>query len=535
MSSNLRRPRAGRTSRTWHAACAFALLGLTGSAAGEAPPAVVTAASASGIQGWTLDGSKFTARAGTAATGDCDVNGDSYADLLIGAPGASTQSEGAAFVVFGSPSGVAPPQSLSNASLQLIGEDTGDATGTSVACAGDVNDDGFDDLLIGAPIASDPVVGASAGVVFLVYGGDKLPTAIDLAALNGSDGMRINGIVSSQRLGGVVAGGGDVNGDGYFDLLVTGPNFAVTATNPGQAYVIYGSNTLPASFDLKTLDGSNGFAVCSTEASTLSLGTAAAIGDINGDGLADVVLGAPGASPDNKSSAGSVFVVYGKAELPAQVNINTLDGSYGFAMHNTVIGGKAGGSLGFVSGADFNGDGRADLVIGAPGASNATQTIGHGYIVFGASSFPASFSLSLLNGTNGMALTSPAAGDVLGYSVAGLYDMNGDGLGEVVFGAPGADYGAGDAGGAYVVYGRRSGLPADFALASLNGNNGFRVEGVAASDLAGKSVGRAGDLNRDGFADLIVGAPEVDLNASQADGRVYAIFRDDLIFRDRFN
>jgi len=525
------RHRVPRSTRNWRAA-AFAFLALSGSAAGESPPAVVAAASANGSQGWTLDGSKFTARAGTALTGDCDINGDGYADLLIGAPGASTMSEGAAFVVYGSPGGIAPQQSLSDADLQLIGEDTSDATGTSVACVGDINDDGFDDVLIGAPFASDPVVGVSAGVAFLVFGGDKLPTAIDLAALNGSNGMRINGVVSSQRLGGLVAGGGDINGDGYFDLLLTGPNFAVTATNPGQAYVIYGNNVLPASFDLKTLDGSNGFAVCSTEATTLSLGTGAAIGDVNGDSFADVVLGAPGASPDNKSSAGSVFVVYGKAEFPAQVNINTLDGSYGFAIHNTVIGGKAGGSLSFVSGADFNGDGRADLVIGAPGASNATQTIGHGYVVFGAASFPASFILTSLNGTNGMALTSPAAGDVLGYSVAGLYDMNGDGLGEVVFGAPGADYGAGDAGGAYVVYGRRGGLPADFALASLDGNNGFRVQGVAASDSAGKAVGRAGDLNRDGFADLLVGAPEVDLNASQADGRAYAIFRDDLIFRD---
>jgi len=535
MTSHRRSHRIRRLSRIWHVACALAFLVLSGGATGESPPAVVAAASASGSQGWTLDGSKFTARAGTAVSGDCDINGDGYSDLLIGAPGAGTQSEGVVFVVFGTVSGVAPPPSLNDAGLKLIGEDTSDATGASVACAGDVNGDGFEDVLIGAPFASDPVAGVSSGVVFLVYGGDKPPATIDLATLNGSDGMRVNGIVNGQRLGAVVAGGGDINGDGYFDLVLTGPNFGVTATNPGQAYVIYGGNPLPASFDLKTLDGSNGFAVCSTEASTLSLGSAAAIGDINGDSLADVVLGAPGASPGNKASAGSVFVVYGKGELPAQVNINTLDGSYGFAIHNTVIGGKAGGSLSFVSVADFNGDGRADLVIGAPGASNATQTIGHGYIVFGAASFAASFSLSSLSGANGMALTSPVGGDVLGYSVAGLYDVNGDGLGEVIFGAPGADFGASNGGGAYVVYGRRSGLPADFALASLNGNNGFRFQGVVASDGVGQAVGRAGDLNRDGFADLLVGAPEVDLNASQADGRGYAIFRDDLIFRDGFD
>ena len=523
-------------ARNWIPQATFALIGIafSGGVCGESPPAVVAAASASGSQGWTLDGSKFTARAGTAVTGDCDINGDGYADVLVGAPGASAQSEGAAFIVYGSVGGLAPPVSLNNAGFKMVGEDTSDATGTGVACVGDVDADGFDDVLIGAPFASDPVVGVSSGVVFLVYGGASLPTAIDLGALNGSDGMRINGIVSGQRLGAVVAGGGDTNGDGYSDLLLAAPNFSATATNPGQAYVIYGGNALPASFDLKTLDGGNGFAVCTTEASTLSLGSAAAMVDINGDNLADLVLGAPGASPGNKPSAGSVFVVYGKSELPAQFNINLLDGSYGFAIHSNIAGDKAGGSLSSVTVADFNGDGRADLVIGAPGAANGTQTIGHGYIVFGAPTFPASFSLSSLNGSNGMALTSPVGGDVLGYSVAGLYDINGDGLGEVIFGAPGADYGASNSGGAYVVFGRRSGLPADFALASLNGNNGFRIQGVAAADVAGQAVGRAGDLNRDGFADLLVGAPEVDLNASQADGRVYAIFRDDLIFRDEY-
>jgi hypothetical protein len=205
MTSHRRSHRICRLSRIWHVGCAFAFLVLSGGATGESPPAVVAAASASGSQGWTLDGSKFTARAGTAVSGDCDINGDGYSDLLIGAPGAGTQSEGVAFVVFGTVSGVAPPPSLNDAGLKLIGEDTSDATGASVACAGDVNGDGFEDVLIGAPFASDPVAGVSSGVVFLVYGGDKPPATIDLATLNGSDGMRINGIVNGQRLGAVVA------------------------------------------------------------------------------------------------------------------------------------------------------------------------------------------------------------------------------------------------------------------------------------------------------------------------------------------
>ncbi|MEO8673772.1 MAG: integrin alpha [Tahibacter sp.] len=500
----------------------------------ELPPAVVSLFSLGAGQGWALDGPEFTARAGAALNGDCDFNGDGYVDLLIGALGAGPNDQGTAFVVFGSSAGATPPPSLNNAGLRLLGEQSGDEAGASVACAGDVDADGFDDMLIGAPFADS--FGASSGTAYLVYGGESLPFSIGLGTLTASTGMRINGVVAGQRLGGTVAGGGDVNGDGYADVLLTGPNFSATSSNPGQAYVIFGSASLPASFALATLNGSNGFAVNSTSASTLSLGVAAVLGDINGDNYPDVVLGAPLASPGAVASAGSVFVVFGHGGgFPALIGLNTLNGSTGFEIDGVVGGGKLGGSLGFVSISDFNGDGRADLVLGAPGAANGTSSTGHAYLLFGAPIFPAVLSLASLNGSNGLALTSAATGDVLGNRVAGLFDVNGDGLGEVILGAPGADFGVTDAGGAYVVYGRRSGLPADFLLSALNGSNGFRIQGAVGFDAAGQTVCRAGDLNRDGFADLVVGVPEADPNATQAEGRVYAIFGNDLIYRDGFN
>lgn len=517
-------------ARLTGALCSVLLLMAVGNIRAQIAPAVVPLLSLGSDQGWILDGPEFLARAGASINGDCDVNGDGNVDLIIGATGAGPSDQGMGFVVFGTASGSTPAQSLNAAGLRMTGELSGDAAGSSVACAGDVNADGFDDLMIGAPFTDLPGL-LSSGTVYLVYGGESLPATMSLSSLNGANGIRINGIVAGQKLGAVLAGGGDINGDVYTDLLLTGPNINTSASNPGQAYVIFGSATLPASFSLSSLNGNNGFAVSSTELSTLSLGVAAAIGDLNGDNFPDVVLGAPGAAPGNLPSAGSVFVVYGHSGgFPAQIAVNTLNGSNGFAIHGPLSAGKVGGSLGFAP--NFNGDLRADLVIGAPGAANTTSTIGRGYVVFGAASFAASFNLSGLNGSNGLSLTSPAAGDVLGSSVAGLHDLNGDGLGEVIFGAPGADFGMADSGGAYVVFGRSSGLPANFALASLNGGNGFRIQGAVGTDIAGQTVARTGDLNRDGIADLLVGAPEADPNNVAAEGRVYVVFGKDIVSND---
>ncbi len=506
--------------------CVFIFLGSIGIAIAQTPPAVVLLSSAGGGQGWVLDGPEFLARAGAAVNDDCDLNGDGFLDLLIGATGAGPSDQGMAFVVFGSPSGAAPPPSLNSAGLRMTGEVSGDAAGASVACAGDVNADGFDDVLIGAPFADAPGV-ANTGVAYLVYGGESLPSAMSLDTA----GVRFHGMINTQKVGAVVAGGSDINGDGYSDILLTAPNFNAGAGNPGQAYVIFGSNALPATFALSTLSGSNGFAVASTEVSTVSLGTAAAIGLVNGDNFPDVVLGAPGASPGGLASAGSVFVVYGHSgAFPLQTGLNTLNGSNGFAIHGAVAGSKAGGSLSFVP--DFNGNARPDLVIGAPGAANGSSTIGNGYVVFGAASFSSSLNLSGLHGGNGLAFTSASAGDVLGESVAGLHDINGDGLGEVVFGAPGADFGLANSGGAYVVFGRSSGLPANFALSSLNGSNGFRIQGATTDDFAGQTVCRAGDINQDGIAELVIGSPEADPGNTMAAGRVYVLFGNDFVSND---
>lgn len=514
--------RATRRARLLSAA--LALSAVTGHAG--LPPALYDLASLGGNVGSTINGPGLAAHAGSAVAGNCDVNGDGISDLIVGAPFAGAVGGGEVFVMYGTAAGLPPPASMNDADVTIVGEQDGDMLGFAVVCAGDVNGDGYDDLLLTAPGT------ASAGYAYLIYGGTSLPASLPLTSLTGSQGMRIPGVVANEQFGHAAAAG-DVNGDGLSDIAVTAPGANGGSSNTGQGFVIFGSTTLPSTFDLNGLNGSNGFSVSATDLFIAS-GDSIAVGDLNGDGRGDVAIGARSAFPNGLSSGGAVYVVYGHGgSFPAEIQVGNLDGSNGFAIEASIAGSWVGTSVGFVS--DFNGDGREDIVIGAPSTSTGTLT-GRGYVVFGAAAFPPHFSLGSFDGTNGVVLSSPTVGDGTGASIAGIPDLNGDGIGEVVLGAPSADLGAADAGGGYVVYGRRRGwTTANLDLSTLNGASGFRIQGAAQADGAGTAVSSAGDVNRDGLHDVMIGAPLADVANSTNVGRVYVIRGNDLIFADGFD
>ena len=135
-------------------------------------------------------------------------------------------------------------------------------------------------------------------------------------------------------------------------------------------------------------------------------------------------------------------------------------------------------------------------------------------------SFSSSINLSSLNGSTGFRLDGVSASDASGSSVASAGDVNGDGFADLIIGAPGADpNGNSYSGSSYVVFGKASGFTSGINLSSLNGTTGFRLDGVASSDYSGASVASAGDVNGDGFTDLIVGAYGADPNGSSSGSR----------------
>ena len=137
--------------------------------------------------------------------------------------------------------------------------------------------------------------------------------------------------------------------------------------------------------------------------------------------------------------------------------------------------------------------------------------------------FPANFDLANLNGANGFTISGVAADDQSGRSVASAGDVNGDGFADLIVGAFGADPHGSYSGASYVVFGKAAGFGANLDLSTLNGANGFKLSGVAADDCSGFSVASAGDVNGDGFADLIVGAYGADPHGSYS-GASYVVF-----------
>ena len=391
--------------------------------------------------------------------------------------------------------------------FRLDGEHASDRLGTSVSSAGDVNGDGFDDVIIGAPLAdANAEDDGSSYVVFGKAGG--FDATLSLSALDGSNGFRLDGGHGKYTYGDSVTGVGDINGDGFDDVMVKGS---------GDDYVVFGrASGFDARIDLTALDGSNGFRLKGGQDYDLFQPLSGNV-DVNGDGFADVIVQTVYVDQNN-NAIDSSYVLFGHAGgFGATIDPSTLDGQSGFRLVDT----QNPGELTVTGASDINGDGLEDLLV----TTDSTYTIPYGggggevnnYVVYGKTSgFATVEDLADLGANDGVQLNT----GVISVSSAG--DINGDGLDDLAFFAEPSPFDSRLYN--YVVFGKASGINPNLDLSQLDGSNGFTLGQMFAHKKITTRLEPAGDVNGDGFGDLIAGAEHADQYGMTYAGSSYVIF-----------
>ena len=517
-------------------------LSLAGALAPASPAAAAPTDLPSPADGGPAELLRFTGDPSSAtgnalADGSCDVDGDGYADLIAGAwfwDKAPTGNIGATYVVFGGPdvqgAALADPGEVPTGAVRIDGPATANAfTGFAVGCLGDVDGDGIDDLAISHYTAQR---------TYVVFGAEAF-TGLTLDAM-GDRGFTVAGGPASGNVGYSLAPVGDIDADGLDDFAVAEVAAdTLGRTNNGRVWVLAGRDDIT---DVDLLAPADGQVLLTVDGalSEERLGTIAGVGDVNGDEVDDFLLGAYTSTPWGSGVAvpGAAYVVFGGTT--GAVDTAAL-GDDGF----TIVGPKRQRDrLGIsVAGAgDIDGDGLADLVVGADGVSNATTGPRNGgaAVVFGSPSNatvltdPAATSgqsvftcpdqvsdpgACVAPVRRGYWIDGATAGDSTGFSVAGLGDVTGDGTADLALGAYGFDPANPEggtlsgAGALHVVAGDPDAVVQ--SLSSPDQVDGFRLDGTAAGDRFGRQVASLGDVDGNGVDDLAVGADFAARGAAQ--------------------
>lgn len=426
---------------------------------------------------WFSEGEEENAQFGSAIAGLGDINRDGYDDFAVGLPyhDGGQLDEGSLQVFFGAGPGI------STASGTRDGREVGSGFGTAVASAGDVNGDGYSDLIVAAPFSDKTTDTSDVGKVVLYYGS---PIG---ASISVSWSFTFN--QKNANFGAAVASAGDVNNDGYSDVIVGAPGYDNEDVDEGKVWVFLGSASGLKLTPVWTAEGN--------KANSRFGATVACAGDVNGDGNSDVLVGAPNWN-DGQANEGAVFLYRGTSS-------GVFDTPVWTAQSNTV-GANFGAAI--ANGLDVNGDGFSDIAIGAPNQNNDEDVAVEGrlYVYYGRASFPTA-APNFIDST-----LQDAANFAAGLNSAG--DVNGDGYGELILGAPRYDNGSTDEGRIIVYYGSATGL---------SRTNTWTTETNRDNARLGNSVAGGGDFNGDGFADIFVGASNM-TNGQNNEGQAFVYY-----------